>query len=671
LFAAKRIKELIKEETHIPGKTKGRKIEYKDIVILLRSVVNWAGIFEERFNKEDIPFYYDGGKGYYDALEVRILVNLLKLIDNIRQDIPLLSVMRSPIGNFTTEELLEIRLKYPKEKHFIDALNKYILCAKEDEESFPLADKLKNFKEKIYDWSYRSRYSHLHDLIWDILMESDYYNFAGALPNGRMRQANLRMLADLAYDFEKTSMKGLFKFLRYIEKIDKGYDDRGQAKTLGENDNVVRLMSIHKSKGLEFPVVILCGLNKQFNLQDTKNKILLHKDYGIAPMYVNVNERLERETLARTAIKMKIKKENISEEMRVLYVAMTRAIDRLIMAGAVSNLEQKERNWRRGRSQYFVYKGLSYMDWICSCLFEKINFDYFNEIMAQGQWKNWNLKLITRADLSLNIRDEINFKESNIRAMNKFKDKKNSPYFEEIGRRLGFKYPYMSSVNVPTKLSVTELKNLKDKEYAKLRYKIPTLVDIFEYNEVKDKLILNKEITGAEIGTLLHFVMEHLDLKDNLKKSGIINTIKQMENKKLLTEAESKIAISTYAEKIEEFFQSKIGKRIINSSAVYREAPFVLRKKANDISGSLNKDDLILVQGIIDCYFIEDGEAVIVDYKTDKIDVTKEIEFQINNLKSEYKDQIELYKEAVERITGKKVKECYLYLFSIGKEVKI
>jgi ATP-dependent helicase/nuclease subunit A len=165
--------------------------------------------------------------------------------------------------------------------------------------------------------------------------------------------------------------------------------------------------------------------------------------------------------------------------------------------------------------------------------------------------------------------------------------------------------------------------------------------------------------------------MEHLDLKGNLKKSGIISTIKQMENKKLLTEAESKIAISSYAEKIEEFFQSKIGKRIIDSSAVYREAPFVLRKKANDISGSLNKDDLILVQGIIDCYFIEDGEAVIVDYKTDKIDETKEIEFQINNLKNEYKDQIELYKEAVERITGKNVKECYLYLFSIGKEVKI
>lgn len=498
-------------------------------------------------------------------------------------------------------------------------------------------------------------------------METNYYNFAGALPNGKMRQANLRMLADLAYDFEKTSMRGLFKFLRYLEKIDRGYDDRGQAKTLGENDNVVRLMSIHKSKGLEFPVVILCGLNKQFNLQDTRNKILQHKDYGIAPKFVNVDERTEKETLARTAIKLKIKNENISEEMRVLYVAMTRAVDRLIMAGTVNKIEQKERNWRRGHSKYFVYKGTSYMDWICSCLFEKINFEQFNEIMVHGQWKKWNLKMITRSDLSSSVNEEINIRESNIALMNEFKTKENSSHYEEIGRRLSFKYPYMTSVNVPTKLSVTELKNLGDKEFKKLRYKIPTLVDIFEYNEVTDKFILDRKITGAEIGTLLHYVMEHLDLKGDLKKNSIINTIKQMEDKKLLTESEAKIAISAYAERIEEFFQSKIGKRIINSSSVYREAPFVLRKKANDVLDSLNKDDLILVQGIIDCYFIEDGEVVIVDYKTDSIDETKEIESQITNLKREYKDQIALYKEAVEKITGKNVKECYLYLFSVGQ----
>lgn len=688
LFAAKRVKELMKEEICIAGKAekgekKTKKTDYKDIVILLRSVANWAGIFEERFNKEDIPFYFDGGKGYYEALEVKILVNLLKIIDNIKQDIPLLSVMRSPIGNFTTEELLEIRLKYPKEKHFIGALNKYLLFAGESEEKYNESHeevpdgnfskeffyKLKSFMENIYDWTYRSRYSHLNDLIWDILMESNYYNFAGALPNGKMRQANLRMLADLAYDFEKTSMKGLLKFLRYIDKIEKGSDDRGQAKTLGENDNVVRLMSIHKSKGLEFPVVILCGLNKQFNLQDTRNKILLHKDYGIAPKFINIDERTEKETLARTAMKLKIKKENISEEMRVLYVAMTRAIDRLIMAGTVSKMEQKARNWRRGHSKYFVYKGLSYMDWICSCLFDKVNSDDFKKIMSKGQWDKWKLNMITRSDLSLSTNEELSFWESKITMLNEFKTVKNSPYYEEIGRRLDFNYPYMSSVSMPTKLSVTELKNLKDKEFTRLRYKIPALIDMFEYNEDRDKFILDKDITGAEIGTLLHFVMEHLDLKGNLNKEGIINTIYNMENKKLLTASEAKIAINTYAEKIQGFFQSNIGKRILCSAEVYREAPFVLRKNARDVLSDLNEEDLILVQGIIDCYFIENNEVVLVDYKTDKIDESKDIALQIDRLKNEYRDQLNLYKEAVEKISGKRVKECCLYLFSAGKEV--
>lgn len=679
LFAVSRIKKLMKEETCIAGKPeegqkKTRKIEYKDIVILLRSPSSWAGIFEEWFHKEDIPFYYEGGKGYYETLEVKIIVNLLKLIDNIRQDIPLLSVMRSPIGKFTTEELLEVRLKYPREKHFIGALNKYVFHGKDDKEfSQALVDKLENFTDKIYDWSYKSRYSHLNDLIWNILMNPDisYYNFVGALPNGKMRQANLRMLADLAYEFEKTSMRGLFKFLRYIEKLDKGSDDRGQAKTLGENDNVVRLMSIHKSKGLEFPVVILCGLNKQFNMQDTRNKILLHKNYGIAPKYVNIDERIEKETLARRAIKIKIKKENISEEMRVLYVAMTRAVDRLIMAGSVGKLENKARNWRRGTSKHSVYKGISYMDWICSSLFNKVNFEHFNEIMEDGHWKGWNLQLITRMDLSLNLSDEINLKEKNLAMMDEFKNSKNSPHYEEIGRRLTYKYQYMTSVDIPTKLSVTELKNLNNTEFKKLRYKIPSLVDIFDYNDKDGKFSLDKKITGAEVGTLLHFVMEHLDLKGSLNQEDIINTINKMEDRKLLTKMEAKIAISTYAKKVEGFFRSTIGKRIISSPEVYREAPFVFRKKASGVLDGLNEEDLILVQGIIDCYFIEGEEAIIVDYKTDKIDETKEIAPQIEVLKREYYDQVAMYKEALEKITDKKVKECYLYLFSIGKEVLI
>jgi ATP-dependent helicase/nuclease subunit A len=669
VFAANRIKDLLKEETCLPGKRERKKTEYKDIVILLRSVSNWAGIFEERFNKEGIPFYYDGGKGFYETLEVKIVLNLLKLIDNIRQDIPLLSVMRSPIGSFTTEELLEIRLEYPKEKYFIGALNKYI--AAHEGESAQLASKLKVFKEKIYDWSYRSRYMHLNDLIWDILTETNYYNFTGALPNGKIRQANLRMLVDLAYDYEKTSMRGLFKFLRYVEKIAKGSEDRGQAKTLGENDNVVRLMSIHKSKGLEFPVVIICGLNRQFNLQDMKDKILLHKDYGIAPKYVDVNQRIEKETLARTAIKLKIKKENISEEMRVLYVAMTRPIDRLIMVGTVGKLEAKHSSWKRGHSRFSVYKGLSYMDWICGCLFDRTSFEEFIEIMKEGQWKNWKLNMLTPYDLRLKTEEELNTIDKRIASMKDFKNRENSPYYREIGRRLSFKYPFMTSVNVPAKLSVTDLRNLGNKEFAKLRYHIPGLVDVFEYNEKDERFILDKDLKGADMGTLLHSVMEHLDLRGNLEKPGIINTINQMKERKLLTEGEASLAINIFAEKIETFFKSNLGRRIISSKIVYREAPFVLRKGAREVLKTLNEDDLILVQGIIDCYFIEDGEAVIVDYKTDKINEKMNISSQIERLKEEYRDQVILYREAVEKIGGLKVKESYLYLFSIGKEVLI
>ena len=679
LFAVQKVKELMKEEICIGGETENlsRKTDYKDIVILLRSVVSWASIFEERFNKEDIPFYYDGGKGYYDTVEVNILINLLKLIDNIRQDIPLLSVMRSPIGNFSTEELLEIRLKFPKEKHFIDSLNKYILLVEDNGEnpekdySEDLLNKLKNFLQKIYSWNYKSRYSNLNDLIWDILIETNYYNFAGALPNGKMRQANLRLLADLAYSYEKTSMRGLFKFLRYVEKVKKGFDDRGQAKILGENDNVVRLMSIHKSKGLEFPVVILCGLNKQFNFQDTRNKILLHKDYGIAPKSVNIEKRVEKETLARTAIKNKIKKENMSEEMRVLYVAMTRAVDKLIMAGTVSNLEQKIRKWQKGSDKYFVYKGSSYMDWICSCLFEKVNIEDFHQVMEDGHWKDWKLEKINLSDLSYKINVEESLRESRISLMKEFKKKENSIYYENIGHRLGYKYPYISSVDIPTKLSVTELKNLEKNEISSLRYKIPSLVDKLQYDKESGSFILDEKVTGAQVGTLLHLVLERIDLNGNLKLDGIINKIKDMVSRKLLTEEEAKIITNSYAYRIEKFFQSSIGNRIVNSSNVYRETPFVLRKNASEVLCTLNKEDLILVQGIIDCYFIEDGQAVIVDYKTDNIDETKEISSQVNYLKKEYQDQIALYKEAVEKIAGLKVKGSYLYLFSIGKEVEI
>ena len=665
LFAVKKIKELLNQETYDSKKEELRNITYKDIVILLRSVKNWSNVFEEVFNREGIPFYFDGGSGYYETIEIQLIINLLKLIDNIKQDISLISVMRSTIGNFTTEELVEIRVKFPYGPYY-DACNQYKGCLDDIKIDKYLVNKLDNFFNKIYDWTTRSKYTHLNDLIWEILMETNYYDFVGSLPYGKIRQANLRLLTDKAFDFEKTSMRGLFKFLRYIEKLSNISENKTRtAKTLGENDNVVRLMTIHTSKGLEFPVVILCGLNKKFNIQDVTPKILMHKEYGIGTKYVNVEKRVEYQTLSRKAIGNKITLENLSEEMRVLYVAMTRAIDRFIMVGSISSLDTKIKKWRRGHSKYFIYKGSSYLDWICSCLFEGINLEGLNDILAKGQYKDWNVNRVAYSDI---IKEKSKVDQKDI--IEKLKDLENysnKNIYDEVERRLNFKYNYNKSVNTPTKLSVTESKSLDLDKFESLRYNIPSLSNLFEYDEKNRKFKLDKmEYSGTEIGTLIHLVMENIDIKGKLDKSDLIGQLENLMSKNILTQAEERFIITRYLDKIEAFYNSKIGIRLRKSNFIKREVPFVLKKKASEMINNLDECDDILIQGIIDCYFYEGDDVVIVDYKTDTIN-----DSQIEDIKLKYRGQIALYKEALEKIEKKNVKEAYLYLMSLGKEIEI
>jgi ATP-dependent helicase/nuclease subunit A len=641
------------------------KLQYKDIVILMRSVSSWAGIFEEIFNEQGIPFYYDGGAGYFETIEIQVILNLLKIIDNIRQDIPLLSVMRSPIGSFETEELVQIRVRNPN-YNFIDALYDYKNNCQDE-----LARKLKNFIEKIEDWKKRSRYTHLNDFIWEVLMETNYYYFVGLLTNGNTRQANLRLLADKAFDFEKTSMSGLFNFLRYVEKLNISSGDTGSAKTLGENDNVVRLMSVHKSKGLEFPVVIMCGLNKKFNKTDASKSILKHKLYGIAPKYVNPKDRIYRETFPRIAIKNVIKVENISEEMRVLYVAMTRAIDRLIMIGTVDKFENKLKKWHKGPSLYNIYNQDCFLDWICTTLFKDSDSDYIMrmvndcDLIYEIKYKSennsystkWNINKITLSQISKNEQDETQKRNERINEITEFKYKEHSSWKKEINRRLNCKYAFINSVNVPTKLSVTDLKTLKNENLETIKYKIPVLRDIPQFKED------DSEFSKAEIGSIVHFVMQHLNLNESLTVENIKEQVIRMLDKKLLTEREVDVVNINM---LQEFFETDIGKRMRLSHSVKREVPFVIKKNANEIINSLNNNDIILIQGIIDCYFYENDEIVIIDYKTDEI-----IDGNIETVKVEYSQQILSYKDAVEKITEKKVKACYLYLFDIGKAIEI
>lgn len=657
-FTVEKVKELLEQKTYNPIKKESRDIELKDIVILMRSVSNWAGIFEEIFSDEGIPFYYDGGAGYLETIEIQVMLNLLKIIDNIRQDIPLLSVMRSPIGNFTTEDLVKIRVLNPK-YNYIDAVYDY-----KNKVNDSLGEKLGKFITKLEGWKKRSRYTHLSDFIWEILMETGYYYFVGVLPRGNMRQANLRLLTDKAYEFEKTSMSGLFNFLRYIEKLNISSGDMGTAKTLGENDNVVRLMSVHKSKGLEFPVVIMCGLNKRFNKTDTTKNILKHKIYGIAPKYINSTERIYKETFSRIAIKNVIKLENLSEEMRVLYVAMTRAVDKLLLIGTIDNLEAKVKKWQKGPSLYNIYSEDSYLDWICTCLFKEKTLDDVEEIIKNdnnykiGENENFSKWKINKIDL-FNIKKKdngsINVKDQRLKEIMGFKVNKNSKMTEEINNRLNFQYFFNKSINVPTKLSVTDIKVLQEEKLDRINYKIPTLRNIPQFKE--------EDFTKAEIGTIVHFVMQHLLLNKGLSFEEISFQINNMVAKKMLTDKEAAIV---EVEKIVHFFNTDIGKRMLHSNYVKREVPFVIKKKAKEILCSLDEKDIILIQGIIDCFFYEDGEVVIIDYKTDDIS-----QFGVEKVKNEYKLQILYYKEAVEKITNKKVKACYLYLFDLGEAVKI
>lgn len=670
MVAVGKIRQLVLKDKNVPLKKdepslSKEKIMYKDIVILMRSVSSWAGIFEEIFSNEGIPFYFDGGEGYFESLEIQVILNLLKIIDNIRQDVPLLSVMRSPIGRFTTEELVKIRIAYPK-YNYIDAVyeykNKY-----DDELSF----KIGKFVDMVEGWKKRSRYTHLNDFIWEVLMETDYYYFVGLLPKGNLRQANLRMLTDKAFEFEKTAMFGLFNFLRYVEKLGAASGDTGSAKTLGENDNVVRLMSVHKSKGLEFPVVIMCGMNKKFNRTDVSKSILKHRIYGVAPKYVNPDERIFRETFPRMAVKNIIKKENLSEEMRVLYVAMTRAVDRLIMIGTVDNFETKMKKWRKGPSIYNIYTEESYLDWICSCLFGRKDENFIMNAVNDHKFiyhvdcfkenlnfsSDWNINRITLPQISMTEEEGQKIKENMFHEINSFKKYEDLNMKNEIERRLNYKYAFSKSVNIPTKLSVTDIKTMKQEKIESIKYRIPVIRDIPQFKEDE------KDFTKAEIGTVVHFVMQHLELHRGLNHEDIKLQVEEMVIKKLLSEKEAAVVDGR---KIEEFFKSEIGIRMKESKDVKREIPFVIKKKAHEIISSLNKEDVILIQGIIDCYFLEGEEAVIIDYKTDEVS-----KGGIEALKEEYSPQILSYKEAVEKITGRNVKECFLYLFDIGEAVKI
>ena len=646
-----------------------RPVQFKDIVILLRATSNWAQVFVDELNNLDIPTYADTSIGYFDTIEIKTIISLLQVIDNPMQDIPLLSILKSPIFSFTPEDMIDIRVEEP-EKSFYEAILSF--SNGEDDR----AAKAREFVSKIKTWQEKSLYMDTDEFLWHLYKETGYYGYVGALPNGSQRQANLKVLFERAKQFEETSFKGLFNFINFINKLKNVSGDMGSAKTLGENADVVRIMSIHKSKGLEFPVVICAGMGKNFNLQDIRKNLLYHHKLGFGPQFVDFERRIAYPSIAKEALKKRLNIESLSEEMRILYVAFTRAKEKLIMTGSVRDIQKSVNKWAENADSkdplpdYEILKGRSFLDWIgpsimkhkdCNELRTMADLDC-NEFIHESRWeaKLWYPDELIRSE---KIKEEEKKDIVEILKNIEFANDQ-SEYGNIVRTRLSYEYPYIKAIDLPTSLAATEIKKVQDGndsiEYRNMFNKTTKLKKPLFVQENEEN-----KISGIERGTITHLVMQKMDLTKIRSIKDIKEQLDNLVKNEILTKTQSEI-INPF--KIYNFFKSEIGIRMLNSTFLKREQAFYIQFRANEIYKELDeryKDEYIMVRGIIDAYFEENDEIVLVDYKTDYVNSENK-----NEIINKYKKQLELYSNALEKLTGKTVKEKYIYLFGIEEAVK-
>ncbi|WP_242866874.1 helicase-exonuclease AddAB subunit AddA [Clostridium coskatii] len=677
-LVAEKISELIngKEEVEplkvYDKNTKSyRNVMYKDIVILMRATQNWAPIFVEELNSLEVPVFADISAGYFENIEVKTIISVLEIIDNPLQDIPLVAVLRSPIESFSPEELIDLRM-VDRKMHFYDILK---IISENDPESDisleyvenGLKYKVSEFLKRLNNWRKKVKYMPIDEFIWHLYTETGYYGFIGAMPGGIQRQANLRMLFERAKQYEKSSYKGLFNFINFMNKLKNSSGDLGSAKILGENEDVVRIMSVHKSKGLEFPVVILSGAGKKFNLMDMSKGVLFHEKLGLGPDYVNVKRHICYPTVMKQVLRKKLKVETLSEEMRILYVAFTRAKEKLIITGMVNNIEKTTQKWCECASykgnklpEYSLISARNFLDWIgaalakhpCGKPIREISKIEDNLNLVIGDSSRWKINIYKKDDFKT-----VSQEKEDVDILGKIEElnltEYDGQYMDKVHRRLNWKYKYEEACKIPAKFSVSELKRRFDLN------DIEDSANLVELVQLKKPLFLRekKGMTAAERGTLLHLILQHIDIKKVNSYDEIKEQVGKLVQREFIREEEVK---SIPLGKILKFFNSEIGSRMKEAENIYRETPFYMEIESNELYKELPdkiyKDEKIIIQGIIDCYFEENGELVLIDYKTDYVD-------DIDDIKDKYKNQIYYYARALEKLTGKKVKNKYLYLF--------
>lgn len=660
-MVAKRIRELVKNG-QVKDKKTGelRQARYRDIVILTRSIQGWADVFSAVLMEEGIPAYAGSREGYFEAYEIRVLLDYLRLLDNQRQDVPLAAVLASPFAGLDAGQLAEIRTAYP-EGAFYEAAEQYVKegGAQEDSgETQTLWERLDAFYRQLEHFRNLVPYTAIHELLWKIMDETGYGLYIAAMPGGEQRAANVEMLVEKAAVFEGSSYKGLFHFVRYIEQLQKYNVDYGEANIADERSDTVRIMSIHKSKGLEFPIVFVAGMGKRFNTQDLRGSMIIHPEWGVGIDAVDLKRRTKIPTLLKKIIQREVMLENLGEELRVLYVAMTRAREKLILTGQLPEAEkvlaetsaQGAGFASEGALPFYRLAGArSYLDWVLPAvckseapvricirnLSDAALLDAAEETgeqLARDVLEHWDTERVY--DPELKARLEV---------------------------QAGFSYPYETDRKLKMKFTVSELKKRAylSEEGGELACEEPDVIPL-----IPQFLQEREELAGASRGSAYHKLLELLDFTKEYGEEELQAAIAGLrEEKKLSQEMAACIRIGD----ILGFLRCTSGQRMhraARQSCLYKEQPFVLGVDAKEIYPEGTSGEVILIQGIIDVYFEEDGELVVLDYKTDQVQRAKD-------LKEKYHAQLEYYAEALELLLGKRVKEKIIYSFTLKEEIKI
>ena len=747
-MVAEKIRHLMKTQP-VTDKATGelRMARYSDIVILLRSLSGWADSLVEVLNGNGIPAHTVSSTGYFSTVEVQTVLSMLRLLDNPRQDIPMAAVLRSPMAGLTDEELAVLRLEdgsVPFHEAVLELAEglyeedgqKEISDSEADRKQGRNADektenhieitahrKLLKFYKKYKQLRQLVPDTPIHELIEIILRETGYGHYVAAMPAGNRRTANLNMLLEKATAYEKTSYKGLFHFVRYIDELQKYDVDFGEADMVGENEDVVRIMSIHKSKGLEFPIVIVSGMGKNFNKQDTRSKMVLHPELGIGLDYMDGKKRIKSPTIAKKAIAKQIELENLGEELRVLYVALTRAKEKLILTGTLKDAAEKLEFYRQQANlskaadrplSYLTREGASgYLDWILPA------------VLSYGD--KYPVRIVEAAELVLDeVENQLEQNENLTERIGEIKAA-DPQLVGQLKQRFSQRYPYQTDILRKNKYSVSELKHraMREKFEAEQEETIPAFLEepvtptipLFiqrqgsveqeAQNKAQDagqeaeskaeqKIKSNTANRGALRGTAVHRVMECYDFAS---EKSVYEQMEAMEKEEKIT-ADMRALVKEQI--VADFVSSETGRRMAlaqRGGALYREKPFVMGFTEEELENygfgagaqmienevqtenaqqeivlenvsrenHMHEEDLTLIQGIIDVFWIEDDGITVLDYKTDRVDTAQE-------LIDRYATQLKLYADALERVfaTRKlKVKEILIYSFRLEKLISI